>query len=205
MILIFGGTRSRVHNQADFHQGKSLSLICAALTWLRSHKRKAYEISIDNAANLFKDEPEWVVEQLLKRKRAEIVDLWEEREANLRDIRAKEALMEQREKKRRRYDEGAVGREARDNDDIEEEWLLDEEDDEDVPKFSNLGKEELSETGEGDQVKVGPEAPRTHPVLTNEITDILHIKDTFTIDAVHLGATPADISIVSAGRVPQEC
>ncbi len=174
---------------ADSPQGKSLSLICAALTWLRNHKRRTYEISIDAAANLFKDEPGWVVEQLLKRKRAEIVDLWEEREATLGKIRAREAIMEQREKKRRRYGEGDAGEEVKGFDDTEEEWLLDEQDDEDVPRFSDISKEETDDSKEGDQVKVGPNTlydyirllptkqqiyytSRTHSQLTQFISEL---------------------------------
>jgi len=138
-------------------QGKSLSLICAALTWLRNHKKKAYEISIGTAAQSFKDEPDWVVEQLLKRKRAEIANLWEEREQTFKNIRAKEAMMEERGRKKRRFEDGDTSKRGKHPDadeDDDEEWLLEDTDEHDVPRSYATGNEEDDEIDEGDRVKV---------------------------------------------------
>ncbi|OTB12473.1 hypothetical protein K445DRAFT_320913 [Daldinia sp. EC12] len=108
--------------------GKSLSLICAALTWLRNHKRSKYETSIIEAAQEFKDEPDWIVDQMLKRKREEILKQWEEREARLRKIRAQEKAIEERGSKRRRLEEGSArnSKKTDNGDDDDDEWLLDE-------------------------------------------------------------------------------
>lgn len=139
------------------------------------------------------------MEQLLKRKRAEIVDLWEERESNLKKIRAKEAMMEEREKKRRRHADGSSRKDAKDPSGDEEEWLLDEEEDEDVPGFSDIGKGEVDDSEEVDQVKVGLNAPYDYiqPWLT-KVVDILYVKNTLSVDAICCRATPTDISAFGA-------
>ena len=51
--------------------GKSLSLICASLTWLRDHKRQA----VDNAVNTIEvgDDPEWMVEAERQARRKELL------------------------------------------------------------------------------------------------------------------------------------
>lgn len=113
---------------SDQTQGKSLSLICAAVTWLRNHKKAKYEAAVEDAASAFKDEPDWIVEQMLKRKREEVVQRWEERETKLERIRATEKLRENRGSKRRRLNDDRSTSNATDDHD-EDEWLLQDRED----------------------------------------------------------------------------
>ncbi|KAK3936929.1 ATP-dependent RNA helicase chl1 [Diplogelasinospora grovesii] len=86
--------------------GKSLSLICAALTWLRNHKRGKYESSFNAVADGMQGEPDWMIELALKRKREELTRTWEEREQQLNKIRQRERVQEDkgRGNKRQRVD-----------------------------------------------------------------------------------------------------
>lgn len=65
---------------------------------------------------------------MLKRKREEILKQWEEREARLKKIRAKEKLMEERGAKRRRLEDSNTRKHDKAVND-EDEWLLDQDDD----------------------------------------------------------------------------
>lgn len=105
------------------HQGKSLSLICASITWLRHHKSSQFEESLHKSAEEYKDEPSWVVEQYLRRKRDELVGRWEDREKRLEAHRLKEKALEERSRKRRRVEDPASF--PRHVDDEDAEWLLD--------------------------------------------------------------------------------
>ncbi|KAH6668631.1 DNA repair helicase [Plectosphaerella plurivora] len=108
--------------------GKSLSLICAALTWLRHHKSSANEVSLNSLDEGLRDEPQWIVDQMLKRRREDLARQWEDREKRLEQIRAKEKLDEARSAKRRRLDEGRRRPAAKGDADDDDEWLLDEPD-----------------------------------------------------------------------------
>lgn len=87
-------TNTRESKSINKSQGKSLSLICATLTWLRNHKRARYEASFDATAAGMRDEPEWMVEAALRRKRVELAREWEERERALERVRVREKEME---------------------------------------------------------------------------------------------------------------
>ncbi|KAF4976487.1 hypothetical protein FZEAL_6853 [Fusarium zealandicum] len=107
--------------------GKSLSLICASLTWLRQHKSNQFEATIQASAEAYKDEPAWLVEQLLHRKRDELVGRWEEREKRLEALRRKEKAIEERARKRRRIEDSLPTQSRVEDEDAE--WLLDDPDD----------------------------------------------------------------------------
>lgn len=47
--LIFYSVLSLLIHGFILFQGKSLSLICGSLTWLREHKRKAFEAHLENS------------------------------------------------------------------------------------------------------------------------------------------------------------
>ena len=112
--------------------GKSLSLICASLTWLRHYKASNFEDTLTSASKNFTDEPSWLVDQLLKRQKEELLERWKEREKRLEAVRQKEKALEEKGRvpKRRRVDiaQSSSGS-SLSKDDEEAEWLLDETED----------------------------------------------------------------------------
>lgn len=106
--------------------GKSLSLICASMTWLRDFKRRAFEASTQIDPKDAEGEPDWIIEQMLRRKRNELVAKWEEREARLEAIRRKEKATEERGSKRRRIDRPDITARSRAEDEKEAEFLIDD-------------------------------------------------------------------------------
>jgi hypothetical protein len=151
--------------------GKSLSLICASLTWLRNHKSSSHEIALAAVKDKFKDEPPWLVEQLLKRERDNLVRRWEEREEKLEKIRRKEKAQEARSAKRRRID-GADGSARKAPVDEDAEWLLDDyvdgdvrDSDDPLSGLSVEAREMLSRIGLGPP----PKRPEENDKLDDEI------------------------------------
>ncbi|KAI3400090.1 hypothetical protein diail_4628 [Diaporthe ilicicola] len=106
--------------------GKSLSLICASMTWLRDLKRRAFDASTQIDPKEAEGEPDWIIEQMLRRKRNELVAKWEEREARLESIRQQEKDTEARSSKRRRIDRPGTSAKSQAEDEEEAEFLIDD-------------------------------------------------------------------------------
>jgi chromosome transmission fidelity protein 1 len=108
--------------------GKSLSLICASMTWLRDFKRMRFEEGLEWGGDIT-DEPEWIIEQAKARKRRELLRQREEMETRLARVRVKEKaqrekyLSESKAKRRRKEDEANNGVAE-----SEEQFLLDDYD-----------------------------------------------------------------------------
>lgn len=103
-----------------------MSLICASLTWLRSYKRKQFELGLDWNDDA-SDEPDWIVEQAKARKRQDLLRRREDVEARLAKVRAKEKAQKDRflrgetSVKRRRVEKG-----AEDDDQSDDQFALDD-------------------------------------------------------------------------------
>ncbi|KXG45709.1 Helicase-like, DEXD box c2 type [Penicillium griseofulvum] len=91
--------------------GKSLSLICGSLTWLRDHKRKAFQATVD--ATCDDDEPEWMIEHAKRESRRAITEKRKEFEDRLAKIHQEEERLKQaqdssdRPHKKQRIDDSA--------------------------------------------------------------------------------------------------
>lgn len=93
-----------------------------------------------------KGEPDWLIDQLLRRKRQELVQRFEDREKRLEAIRQREKSLEGRSSKRRRIERSAAATEGEAVDDEEAEWLLKDweghdNDESHVNALSGLSKE----------------------------------------------------------------
>jgi chromosome transmission fidelity protein 1 len=75
--------------------GKSLSLICGSLTWLRDHKRRTFEegFAIEAATS---DEPAWLLEHAQKQRKQEALRRRQELNDRIAKVKAKEKRAKER-------------------------------------------------------------------------------------------------------------
>ena len=121
--------------------GKSLSLICGSLTWLREHKRKKFDEAMLNV-EIDDDEPAWMAEHARESKRKEILHMRAEFERRLEGVRERERRTREREKlkqvaggeagwKRRRVAGGGDDAGEGKGHDVEDQFALDDYDSDD--------------------------------------------------------------------------
>jgi chromosome transmission fidelity protein 1 len=117
--------------------GKSLSLICGSLTWLREHKRKKFDEAMQNI-EIDDDEPAWMAEHARESKRKEILHMRAEFEKRLEGVREKERKTRERErvkggeagwKKRRVANDDGDDEDGKG--DVEDQFALDDYDSDD--------------------------------------------------------------------------
>ncbi|KAI9150059.1 chromosome transmission fidelity 1 [Paramyrothecium foliicola] len=141
-------------------------------------KSSRYEASLQTAGDEFKDEPSWLIDQLLRRKRDELLRTWEDREKRLEAARLREKAHEDRGRKRRRLEEPSAGNRTVEDEDAE--WLLDDWDPSNSTgqssSISGLSKETqdvLASIGLGD-----PKKQEEHEDLLNEDIKIYYTSRT---------------------------
>ncbi|KAF7185625.1 ATP-dependent DNA helicase chl1 [Pseudocercospora fuligena] len=81
--------------------GKSLSLICGALTWLREHKRKTFDEALAKV-EVDDDEPDWMTQHAREARSREIRQMRTEFEARLCAVRERERKVKERAAKEER-------------------------------------------------------------------------------------------------------
>lgn len=75
--------------------GKSLSLICGSLTWLRENKRRTFEVGFDIDATS-SDDPLWMLEHARTQRKQDALRRRQELNKRLAKIKAKEKLAKER-------------------------------------------------------------------------------------------------------------
>ncbi|KAH5734280.1 hypothetical protein HBI17_203830 [Parastagonospora nodorum] len=126
--------------------GKSLSLICGSLTWLRDHKRRTFEdgFAVYAAAS---DEPAWILEHAQKQRKQEALRRRQELNDRIAKIKAKEKRAKERyESGEPRYKRQKMAAGEANDKDEEAQFVLDDyETDEEHDKAARSGG--FSESG----------------------------------------------------------
>ncbi|KAK3724452.1 ATP-dependent DNA helicase chl1 [Vermiconidia calcicola] len=125
--------------------GKSLSLICGSLTWLREHKRKEFDEAIASV-QLDDDEPDWMVAHATEERRQQARGMRADFEARLDAVRQLEQKIRDRNangeppaKRRKQNDDAISGHDADD-----EQFVLDDYESDDEKQQQRKGGSDYS-------------------------------------------------------------
>ncbi|KAH0542102.1 hypothetical protein FGG08_003482 [Glutinoglossum americanum] len=194
---------------SNLQLGKSLSLICGSLTWLREHKKKSFEEQIEEGqddqfvepVSVDNDEPIWMIEHVKEQKRQAALQKRKDLEDRLAKVRAREKRQQEiygngepRFKKLRTN--GDPGTSS--NDDDEAQFLLGEyESDEEQMLENPCLSEGLSAATQGLMKRLGMDLgkPKEEDAevedelkLTQFVNELRHVKIPPTI----LSGSPAE-------------
>lgn len=177
--------------------GKSLSLICGSLTWLREYRRKLFDEAIA-AIQLDDDEPEWMVEHAQEARRKEARQMRADLEARLQAVRDRERKVRDRRadgeppvKRRKQASDEKIGSDFDDKefvlDDYESEVEKNGQDSINADYSSETAKlmEKVGMLRNGDQDRTAQEdhdelkiffCSRTHSQLSQFVGELQRVK-----------------------------
>lgn len=156
-----------------------------------------------------KDEPPWLIDQLLSRRRDELVQQWEEREERLRTAKAKETDIEERLRKRQRVANGTDAAMSRQSSEDDSDWLLTEREEIDTDSWDalsglsresrdvleqlGLGGKQKREQGENhaeEEIKVRGSLLTHRPHRKITLVDLLHVENPLAAFSIYSRITP---------------
>jgi chromosome transmission fidelity protein 1 len=176
--------------------GKSLSLICGSLTWLRDHKRRTFEAGFDVDAK-DSDDPPWMLEHAHKQRKQEAFRRRQELNERLAKFKAKEQRAKDRATARTQiYKRQKINSSESNNESDESRFALDDyESDQEAGRTGKFADSGLSSETQALMNKLGyvhgetkaedGEAPdetkiffcsRTHSQLTQFASELSRIK-----------------------------